>query len=174
MWKGNKKRGRKQMATTIYLSLRAMLGLLGIGSGLAVMFRFFAGKRLNRLLALFLVVALMGIVTGFGFPLDRLLTTHIVGIVSLLVLVVTIPAYCMFSLAWAWRRIFVVGSSTVLYLNVVVLILHSFLKFQPIHAVTATQKGTALLIAQLIVLALFVVSTTLATMKFHPEQPKAV
>jgi hypothetical protein len=80
----------------------------------------------------------------------------------------------MFSLAGAWRRIFVVGSSAVLYLNVVVLILHSLLKFQPIHAVIATQKGTALLIAQLIVLALFVVSTTLTTMKFHPEQPKAV
>jgi len=40
--------------------------------------------------------------------------------------------------------------------------------------VIATQEGTALLIVRLIVLALFVVCTTLATMNFHPEQPKAV
>ena len=162
------------MAMSIYLSLHAMLGLLGIGFGVAVMVRFFAGKRLNRLPALFFAVTLMGIFTGFGFPFDRLLTTHIVGILLLLVLVVTIPAYCMFSLAAAWRRIFVVGSSTVLYLNLVVLILHLFLKFPAIRALTLTHKGTAFLIAQLIVLALFVVFTTLATMKFYPEQPNAV
>ena len=59
-----------------------------------------------------------------------------------------------------------------IYLNVVVLILHSILKFQPIHAVIATQKGTALLIVRLIVLALFVVSPTLATMNFHPSSRK--
>jgi hypothetical protein len=163
-----------RMATSIYLSLHATLGLLGIGSGVAVMVRFFAAKRLSRLPVLFFAVTLMEIFTGFGFPFDRLLTPHIVGILLLFVLVVTIPAYCMFSLAAAWRRTFVVGSSTVLYLNLVVLILHSFLNFPTIHSMTSSQKGTAFLIAQLIVLALFVVFTTLATMKFHPEQPKAV
>jgi hypothetical protein len=150
-----------------------MLGLLGIGSGFAVMFRFLTSKRLNRLPEVFFATTLMGIFTGFGFAFDRILPTHIVGVLSLLVLLVTIPVYCMFSLAAAWRRIFVVGSSTVLYLNVFVLILHTFVKVPVLHALAATEKGTAFLIVQLVVLTLFLVTTTLATMKFHPEQPKA-
>jgi hypothetical protein len=140
---------------------------------MVVMSRFLTGKPLHRLPALFFATTLMGTLTGFGFPFDRILPTHIVGILLLLVLLVTIPVYCMFSLAAAWRRIFVVGSSTVLYLNVFVLILHSFWNVPTLHAVAATQKGTAFLVAQFIVLALFVVSTALATMKFHPEQAKA-
>ena len=41
------------MATPIYISFHAMLGLLGIGSGFAVMLQFLTGKRLKRLPVLF-------------------------------------------------------------------------------------------------------------------------
>src|SRR5579863_1016552 len=41
------------MATPIYISFHAMLGLLGIRSGFAVMLQFLTGKRLTRLPVLF-------------------------------------------------------------------------------------------------------------------------
>jgi len=41
------------MATPIYISFHAMLGLLGIRSGFAVMLQFLTGKRLRCLPLLF-------------------------------------------------------------------------------------------------------------------------
>lgn len=140
---------------------------------MVVVLRFLTGRQVNRLPGLFFAATSMGIFTGFGFPFDRFLPTHIVGLLSLLVLVVTVPAYCMFILTGVWRVIFVVGSSTALYLNVFALILHSFLRAPVLHALARTQKGPPLLIAQCIVLSILVMLTALAAMKFHPEQTQA-
>jgi hypothetical protein len=81
---------QEQMATPIYISFHAMLGLLGIGSGFAVMLQFLTGKRLKRLPVLFFARALMGILTGFKFPIDRILSTHFITILLPLVFLVTL------------------------------------------------------------------------------------
>ena len=78
------------MATPIYISFHAMLGLLGIGSGFAVMLQFLTGKRLRRLPVLFSARPRKGILTGFKFPIDRILPTHFISILFPLVFLVTI------------------------------------------------------------------------------------
>jgi hypothetical protein len=65
-------------------------------------------------------------VTGFGFPFDRLLPSHKVGILSLLVLAVAIVARYIFHLAGAWRGMYVVSAAVALYLNVFVLVVQLF------------------------------------------------
>jgi len=61
-------------------------------------------------------------VTGFLFPFHKFLPSHAVGIVSLLVLAVTIPGLYFFHLRGPWRHTYVIGAVFALYLNVFVLI----------------------------------------------------
>src|ERR1700680_1657101 len=104
------------MSTATYTFLHVLISLIGIGSGLIVMFGFLTGKRFDGLTAVFLLTTVLTSVTGFGFPFDHLLPSHKVGILSLVVLAVAIPARYVFHLAGSWRWIYVVSASIALYL----------------------------------------------------------
>jgi hypothetical protein len=162
------------MSTAIYTFLHVLISLVGIGSGLVVMFGFLTGKRLDSLTAVFLITTVLTSITGFGFPFDHLLPSHIVGIISLVILAITIPARYMFHLAGSWRWIYVIGATTALYLNVFVLVVQSFMKVPALKALAPTQKEPPFLVAQLSVLLIFVALTILATKRFHTEPARAV
>ena len=105
--------------------------------------------------------------TGFGFPFDHLLPSHKVGILSLLVLAVAIIARYVFHLAAAWRGIYVVSAVVALYLNVFVLVVQLFEKVPALRAMAPTQKEPPFLLAQLVILALFVGFTIIAAKRFR-------
>ena len=69
-------------------------------------------------------------VTGFGFPFDHLLPSHVVGVISLVVLAVAIAARYALQLRGAWRRVYVICALLALYLNVFVGVVQSFLKIR--------------------------------------------
>ena len=87
-----------------------VLSLVGIGSGLVVLYGLVASKRLGGWTALFLATTLATTVTGFLLPFVRFLPSHATGIVSLLVLAATIPALYVFRLAGRWRKVYVIGA----------------------------------------------------------------
>jgi len=155
------------MSTATYTSLHVLISLVGIGSGLVVMSGFLTGKRLDGLTAIFLSSTVLTSVTGFGFPFDHLLPSHKVGIISLMVLLVAIAARYLFHLAGPWRWIYVIGAATALYLNVFVLVVQAFLKVPPLKALAPTQKEPPFLLAQLVVLVVYLAFTILAAKKFH-------
>jgi hypothetical protein len=161
------------MSTATYTSLHVLISLVGIGSGLVVMSGFLTGKRLDGLTAIFLSSTVLTSVTGFGFPFDHLLPSHKVGIISLIVLAVAIAARYMFHLAGAWRWIYVIGGATALYLNVFVLVVQAFLKVPALKALAPTQKEPPFLLAQLVVLVVYLAFTILAAKKFHIQAAPA-
>ncbi len=161
------------MSTATYTFLHVLISLIGIGSGLIVMFGLLTGKRLDGLTAVFLVTTVLTSVTGFGFPFEHLLPSHVVGIISLVILAVAIPARYVFHLAGAWRWIYVVGAATALYLNVFVLVVQSFMKVPALRALAPTQKEPPFLIAQLAVLLVYFGFTILAVKRFHVEPSRA-
>jgi hypothetical protein len=108
-------------------------------------------------------------VTGFFFPFDHLLPSHKVGIISLLVLAVAIMGRYAFHLAGGSRRTYMLTAVMALYLNVFVLVVQSFLKVPALHAVAPTQQEPPFLVAQLIVLALFIWLAIAAVKKFRNE-----
>src|SRR6266480_5915867 len=128
------------MTTSTYTLIHVLISLVGIVSGLVVVFGLLGGKRLDGWTALFLATTVATSVTGFGFPFDHLLPSHKVGIVSLLVLPVAIAARYGFHLAGAWRRIYVITAAVALYLNVFVLVVQLFLKVPALKAIAPTQK----------------------------------
>jgi hypothetical protein len=161
------------MSVETYTFLHVLISLIGIGSGLIVMFGFLAGRRFDGLTAVFLLTTVLTSVTAFGFPFGHLLPSHKVGILSLVVLAVTIPARYVFHLDGPWRWIYGVGASIALYLNVFVLIVQGFLKVPALKALAPTQSEPPFLVAQLFVLLLFVGLTILATKRFRVASERA-
>ena len=155
------------MTLSAFTLLHIVISVIGIGSGLLVMYGLLIGKRLDGATAIFLVSTVATSVTGFGFPFDRLLPSHKVGILSLLVLAVAIVARYIFHLAGAWRWMYVVSAAVALYLNVFVLVVQLFEKVPALRAMAPTQKEPPFLVAQLVVLALFVALAFIAAKRFR-------
>jgi len=162
------------MTASTYTFLHVLISLVAIGSGLIVMVGFLTGKLLDGFTGFFLATTVATSVTGFGFKVEHFLPSHAIGIASLVVLAVAIPARYVFHLAGGWRWIYVVGAATALYLNVFVLIVQSFLKLSGLRALAPTQKEPPFLIVQLVVLLVFVGLTVLAVKRFQIKHTHAV
>ncbi|HEY7098642.1 MAG TPA: hypothetical protein VH437_18080 [Terriglobales bacterium] len=158
------------MSTESYTLLHVLISLVAIAIGFIVIFGLVNGNRRNRLTSIFLTTTALTSITGFGFPFEHILPAHIVGILSLLILAVAIPARYVFQLAGSWRWIYVVSSSVALYLNVFVLVVQSFQKIPALKALAPTQTEPPFLVAQLLVLLMFATLIVLATRRFHPER----
>src|SRR5205809_5169225 len=157
------------MAASTFTLVHVMISLVGIVSGFVVVFGLLAGKRLDRWTALFLTSTVATSETGFGFPFDHLLPSHKGGIISLVVLTVAILARHAFHLAGAWRWIYVVSAAIALYLNVFVLVVQAFEKVPALKAMAPTQSEPPFLVAQLVVLALFIEFKNLDLNRFRVD-----
>ena len=154
---------------TTFTQVHVVLSLIGIFSGLLVMFGLFAAKRLDGWTALFLVTTVLTSVTGFFFPFHGFLPSHGVGIISLLVLAVAIFARYSRHLAGGWRRTYAITAMIALYLNVFVLIVQAFRKVPALEAMAPTQSEPPFKITQLVVLLIFIALTIAAAIRFRSE-----
>jgi len=155
------------MTLSTFTLVHVVISIISFGSGLLVMYGLLIGNRLDGATAIFLASTMATSVTGFGFPFDHLLPSHKVGILSLLVLAVAIIARYVFHLAAAWRGVYVVCAVVALYLNVFVLVVQLFEKVPALRAMAPTQKEPPFLVAQIVVLALFVALTIIAAKRFR-------
>jgi hypothetical protein len=128
-----------------------------------------AAKRLNGWTGLFLLTTVATSVTGFGFPFEHLLPSHVVGAISLVVLAVAILARYGRHLTSGWRTIYVITAMIALYLNVFVLVVQSFLKIPALHAMAPTQTEQPFKVAQLAVLIALIALTIFAVKRFRHE-----
>ncbi len=148
-----------------------MLSLVGIFSGFVVMFGLLTARRLKRWTALFLATTVATSVTGFLFPVHHLMPSHVVGIISLLVLTIAIFALYGRHLVRYWRWIYVIAAMLALYLNVFVLVVQAFLKVPALKAMAPTESEPPFKLTQLTVLFFFVVITVIGAIRFRLEQP---
>src|ERR1700693_938196 len=158
------------MSLSTFTLVHVLISLVGIASGLVVLYGLLSAKRLDGWTSLFLITTVLTSVTGFGFPFDHLLPSHKVGIISLVLLAIAILARYGLHMAGAWRWIYVVTAVMALYLNVFVLVFQGFLKVPALKALAPTQSEPPFMVAQLIVVALFIVLGIFAVKKFHPER----
>ncbi|HXJ04841.1 MAG TPA: hypothetical protein VNH65_07070 [Candidatus Acidoferrum sp.] len=149
--------------------VHVILSLLGILAGLVAVFGMIAGKRLDGWTAIFLSTTALTSITGFFFPFHKVTPGIILGIISLVVLAVAIPARYVKHLTGAWRKIYVVTATIALYLNVFVLVAQLFLKVPALHAMAPNGSEPPFLVSQIIVMAVFVVLAIAAAIKFHGE-----
>ncbi len=157
------------MILHVYTIIHTLISLVGIFTGLVVLFGMVAGERLDGWTKWFLITTVLTSVTGFFFPFHGFTPAYGVGIISLLVLAVAIYARYPRQLAGAWRWIYVVTAVIALYLNVFVAVVQAFLKVPALHAMAPTQTEPPFKLTQLVVLALFIVLGIVAVIRFRPE-----
>ncbi|MGA7156326.1 MAG: hypothetical protein WBY53_05745 [Acidobacteriaceae bacterium] len=138
------------MAT--YTLIHVAISLIGILSGLVVVWGFVAGMRLPAVNAVFLVMTILTSVTGFFFPFHGITPGIVVGVISLVVLAVAVAAWFK-----GWSKTYIVTASIAEFLNVLVLIVQSFEKIAPLHALAPKGTEPITTVAKLAALVFFAV-----------------
>lgn len=151
--------------------IHVFVSLVGIMSGIIVMYGFMTNQRLDRWTAVFLATTALTSITGFLFPIAAATPAIKLGIISLLALAVTIVT--RYPLHLAWPKTYVITACAALYFNVFVLVVQSFAKVSALRALAPTQTEPPFAIAQLIVLVTFVVLTVFAVKRFGVQTQTA-
>jgi hypothetical protein len=158
------------MSLSSFTMLHVIISLIGIVSGLIVLSGLFGSNRMPGITALFLLTTILTSATGFLFPFEKLLPSHMVGILSLVLLAIACIALYVMNLSGAWRWIYVVTAMIALYFNVFVLVIQSFLKVPALTALAPGNppSGPVFAVVQGIVLLFFVVAIIGAVRRFRP------
>jgi hypothetical protein len=158
------------MSLSAFTTLHVIISLIAIVSGFIVMFGLFGSNRMPILTALFLLFTILTSVTGFLFPFTQLLPSHMIGILSLVLLAIACIALYGMMLSGAWRWIYVVTAMVSLYLNVFVLVFQGFLKVPALTALAPGNppSGPAFAGVQGVVLVFFVLVIVGAVRRFRP------
>lgn len=153
---------------TTFTFIHVLLSLIGIAAGLVAMAGLLRSKWLDGWTVVFLAATAATSITGFGFPFAKLLPSHVVGIISLVVLAAALFALYGRHLRGVWRSVYIVTAMIALYLNVFVLIVQAFQKIAPLKALAPTQSEPPFVEVQGAALICFVVITVIALLKFRP------
>jgi hypothetical protein len=147
--------------------VHVVLSLIGIVTGLVVLYGLLTANRMDGWTLVFLVTTVATSVTGFFFPFKGVTPAIILGILSLLVLAAAIAARYAFHLAGSSRWSYVVGSVVALYFNVFVLVVQAFLKIPALHTLAPKGSEPPFAIAQGIVLVFFILAGILSAKRFY-------
>jgi hypothetical protein len=158
------------LSLSTFTTVHVIISLIAIVSGIIVMFRMLGSNRTPGLTAIFLLFTILTSATGFLFPFEKLLPSHMIGILSLVLLLIACIALYVTKLSGAWRWIYVVTALLSLYFNVFVLVVQSFLKIPALTAVAPGNppSGPVFAVVQGVVLVFFVLMIIGAVRRFRP------
>jgi hypothetical protein len=161
------------MSTATFILVHVIISLIAIVAGIIVMFGMLGSKRQGGLTAIFLLFTILTSATGFVIPpllSEKLLPSHMIGLLSLVLLAVACVALYVMKLAGPWRWIYVVTALVSLYLNVFVLVIQSFLKVPVLHALAPSVPPAEppFAVVQGIVLLFFVIMIIGVWRRFRP------
>jgi hypothetical protein len=151
------------------LQFHVIVSLLGILSGALVVYGLLTVRSFRGWTALYLGTTALTSATGFLLPPFGFDPPRAVGLISLALLGLAAAALYAFRLAQAWRWIYVIAATTALYLNVFVGVIQAFQKLPLLHELAPTQSEPPFVIAQAVVLLLFISLGAFAVIRFQPE-----
>jgi hypothetical protein len=102
-----------------------------------------------------------------------LLPSYVLGAWSLVALAIAIPAGYAFHLAGPWRRTYVITAVIALYFNFFVLVFQRFEKVPGWNASAPAQSEPPFVVAQAVVLVLFIVFGVIASIRFYLDRTLA-
>ena len=161
------------MSLDTFVLVHVIISLIGIVAGLVVMFGMLGSNRMPGLTTIFLLFTILTSATGFLIPplvSEKLLPSHMIGLLSLILLVIACIALYLMKLSGSWRWIYVLTALISLYFNVFVLVIQSFLKIPALTALAPGNPptGPVFAVVQGIVLVFFVVMIIGVWRRFRP------
>lgn len=143
-----------------------IISMVAIGLGFVVVGGILSSNRLPGWTLWFLILTILTSATGFLFPFTKLLPSHIVAIISLVLLAIAVYALYGKGLSGIWRTVYVVTAMLALWFNVFVLIAQSFQKVALLNVYAPTGAEPPFAITQGIVLVFFIVLIVLGIRRF--------
>ena len=158
------------MSLATFTMVHVIISLIAIVSGILVLFGILGSSRMPGLTAIFLLFTILTSATGFLFPFEKLLPSHMIAILSLVLLAIACIALYGMRLAGAWRWIYAVTAMISLYLNIFVLVFQGFLKVPALTALAPGNppSGPVFAVVQGVVLLFFVLVIIGAVRRFRP------
>ena len=158
------------MSVETFTTLHVVISLLAIASGLLVVLAMLTGGgRPGAVAALFLATTILTSVTGFFFHSKAIGPPHIVGVISLVVLAITLFALYVRKLAGPWRAAYVITAVLALYLNCFVLVVQVFQKVAFFNALAPKGTEPPFVAAQGATLILFAILGFFAFRRYRPS-----
>ncbi len=158
------------MSLSVFTTVHVIISLIAIVSGIIVMFGLLGSRPMPGLTAIFLLLTILTSATGFLFPFEKLLPSHIIGILSLVLLAIACIAIYGLKLSGPWRWCYVLTAMISLYFDVFVLVIQSFLKIPALTALAPGNppSGPVFAVIQGLVLLFFVVVIIGAMRRYRP------
>lgn len=159
------------MSLATFTLVHVIISLVAIATGIVVMAAMIGRRTTPVLTAIFLLFTILTSATGFLFPVPQLLPSHVIAIISLLLLATACVALYALRLSGAWRWIYVVTALVSLYLNVFVLVIQGFLKIPALSALAPGNPPTGPVFGtvQGVVFVVFAVLIFGAWQRFRPQ-----
>jgi len=148
--------------------IHVVISLVAIAAGFIVLFAMYANNRLNSWTSFFLWTTFLTSATGYILPAHKLLPSHILGAISIVVLAIAFYARSSKKMIGGWLKTFVITAMIAQWLNVFVLVAQIFMKVPAAHALAPTGSEPPFLIAQVTVMVVMIILTIVAVKKFHP------
>jgi hypothetical protein len=156
------------VSVSAFITFHVVLSLIGIASGLVVLYEMVRGRAASATTAVFLVTTVLTSVTGFPIPPYVFTPARAFGILSLVLLALSVLGLYAFKLAGHWRWIYIVTAVTALYLNCFVAVVQTFQKVAFFNALAPTQAEPPFAVAQIALIAIFIGAGALAVRRFYP------
>ena len=161
------------LSLSTFVLVHVIISLIGIVAGFIVMFGMLGSNRMPGWTAIFLLLTILTNATGFLIPpllFEKLLPSHMIGVLSLILLAIACFALYGQKLSGSWRWIYVLAALLAQYFNVFVLVIQSFLKVGPLHALAPSVPPSEppFAVAQGVVLVFFIIFIIGAIRRFHP------
>jgi hypothetical protein len=155
------------ISTSAFTQLHVLISLIGIVTGIVVLFAMLTGHHARVWVEAFFLTTTATSVTGFMFH-SKFGPPHVIGVISLVVLAVTLTALYGSKLKGHWRWVYIAGATIALYLNIFIAVVQTFQKVPFFHSIAPTQGEPPFAIAQGLVLLTFIAIGIIAAKRFHP------
>ena len=155
-----------------FTAVHTALSLVALVTGVVVVADLLNAKVRRTWTVLFLATAVATSATGFGFPFHGVLPSHVLSVISLVVLAVAIYALYVAGLSGVWRPIYAATIVVGLYFLVFVGIAQAFLKIPAVKSLAPTSTEPPFLVAQLVALVGFIALGVVAARSFRRAAPR--
>jgi hypothetical protein len=156
------------LSVEAFTQFHVLLSLVGIAAGFVVLGGLCTNRPLPGWTAVFPATTVLTSATGFLFHSKAVGPPHVVGAISLVVLLLAIVARYACALQGAWRGTYVIAAVLAFYLNGFVGVVQAFQKIAPLHALAPTGSELPFAAAQGLVLLAFVAVGVAAYRNFRP------
>ncbi len=161
------------MSVAAFTALHVVISIVAIVAGVVALVAMLKGRAPTGWTALFLVTTVLTSATGFLFPATGFTPAQGVGI-SLVLLAVALFALYAQHISGPWRWVYVLTAVPALFLNCFVLVAQSFQKLPFLRPLAPSGSELAFQLAQLVLLAIFVVAAVFAVRNFHSARRSTV